>query len=283
MQALEEFIALKECQINRLVCVDENLDTILETEWLKDYILTLPNRDRSGATMLPFCPEEIMTNKGVNPRERAPQVSIEAGTTDECGPVPIELLVDPLAHLPDVQPREYFGPNNNAPPQTSGANRSQATSRTQLGTITSTSSIPRNVGVGIVEGRVEAFSTFDPHKDIAVDQFVAVLSHVEERRLGAIFYVDKVRALERAATADGVMTVTWYWPKMRRGSTDAVGKWHQWYTNWKSRYWEPSKEADDNFMVNTTMTSWTNPTNRNTPMCMVHGVRVEKEIKIPEG
>ena len=62
--------------------------------------------------------------------------------------------------------------------------------------------------MGIVEGRVEAFPAFDPHKDIAVGQFVAVLSHVEERRLGAIFYVGKVRALERAATANGVMTVT---------------------------------------------------------------------------
>ena len=137
--------------------------------------------------------------------------------------------------------------------------------------------------MGIVEDRVEAFPAFDPHKDIAVGQFVAVLSPVEERRLDAIFYVGKVRALERAATADGVMIVTWYWPKMRRGSTDAVGEWHQWYMNWESQYWEPSKEADDNIMVNTAMTSWTNSTNRNTTMCMVHDVRVEKEIRIPEG
>ena len=99
---MEKFIALKKRQINRLVCVDENLDAILETKWLKDYILTFPNRDRSGATMLPFWPEEIMTNEGVNPRKRAPQVSTKAGTTDECGPVPIKLPVDPLAHLLDV-------------------------------------------------------------------------------------------------------------------------------------------------------------------------------------
>ena len=45
VQALEEFIALKERQINRLVRVDKNLDAILETEWLKDYILTFSNRD----------------------------------------------------------------------------------------------------------------------------------------------------------------------------------------------------------------------------------------------
>ena len=82
-----------------------------------------------------------------------------------------------------------------------------------------------------------------------------------------------MRALERAATVDGVMIVTWYWPKMRRGSTDVVGEWHHWYTNW-----EPSKKADDNIMVNAA-----NPTNRNTPMCMVYDVRVEKKIRIPEG
>ena len=44
VQALEEFIALKERKINRLVRVDKNLDAILETEWLKDYILTFPSR-----------------------------------------------------------------------------------------------------------------------------------------------------------------------------------------------------------------------------------------------
>ena len=47
--------------------------------------------------------------------------------------------------------------------------------------------------------------------------------------------------------------------------------------------WEPSKEDDDNIMVSSAMTSWTNPTNRNTSMCMVHGVRVKKEIRISEG
>ena len=29
------------------------------------------------------------------------------------------------------------------------------------------------------------------------------------------------------------------------------------------------------------MTAWTNPTVRSTPMCIVHGFRVEKEIRTP--
>ena len=56
VQTLDKFIALKERQINCLVHINENLDAILVTEWLKDYILTFPNRDRLGATMLPFWP-----------------------------------------------------------------------------------------------------------------------------------------------------------------------------------------------------------------------------------
>ena len=89
------------------------------------------------------------------------------------------------------------------------------------------------VKVEISEG-LGGGSQHDLHKDIAMGQFVTVLSPVEERRLGAIFYVGKVRALERATITDGVMTVMWYWPKMRRGSTDVVGEWHQRYTNWES-------------------------------------------------
>ena len=31
------------------------------------------------------------------------------------------------------------------------------------------------------------------------------------------------------------------------------------------------------------MTAWTNPTVQRTPMCTIHGLRVEKEIRIPPG
>ena len=51
-----------------------------------------------------------MTNEGVNPGERAPQVSTEASTADECGPVPIELPVDPLAHLLMYNRADIFVP-----------------------------------------------------------------------------------------------------------------------------------------------------------------------------
>ena len=159
--------------------------------------------------MLPFWPEEASANERTDLRGGGLQASTELGTADEQR----EPHVDPLAHLPDVQPRGYFGPSHSAPPRTSGANRSRMTSCTRLGGMITTTSISQNVGQEFRGGRVKAFPSFDTHKDIAVGQFVAMLSPVEERRLGAIFYVDKVRALERAATVDGVMTVTWYWPK----------------------------------------------------------------------
>ena len=138
-------------------------------------------------------------------------------------------------------------------------------------------------GLQMTTGEVDAFPTFNPHKDIAVGQFVAVVSPLEDKALGTIFYVGKVRALERGATPNGSMTMLWYWPKMPQGSTDAIGEWHKRYANWETRSWEPSKEDDDNILVSTAMTAWTNPSGRCTPMCTVHGICVEKKIRIPEG
>ena len=106
VQALDEFIALKERQINRLVHINENLDAILETEGLKDYILTFSNRDRSGAAIFSFWPEEASANKRIDLRGEGPQASTEPGTAIEQH----ESHVDPLAHLLDVQSRGSFGP-----------------------------------------------------------------------------------------------------------------------------------------------------------------------------
>ena len=76
------------------------------------------------------------------------QASTEPGIVDE----QCELHVDLFPHLSDVQPRGYFGPSQSAPPQTSGANRSWATSRTRLGGMIATTSISRNVGQEIPWG-----------------------------------------------------------------------------------------------------------------------------------
>ena len=47
-----------------------------------------------------------------NRPEGGPQASTELGTADEQR----EPHVDPLAHLPDVQPRGYFGPSHSVAP-----------------------------------------------------------------------------------------------------------------------------------------------------------------------
>ena len=77
-----------------------------------------------------------------NRPEGGAQASTEPGTVDEQH----ELHVDPLAHLPDVQPHGYFGPSQSAPPRTTRANQSWATSHTRLGGMTATTSISWNVG-----------------------------------------------------------------------------------------------------------------------------------------
>ena len=110
----------------------------------------------------------------------------------------------------------------------------------------------------MVSGRIarhNPFPAFDPHKDITVGQFVALYSPPEDRVAGAIFYIAKVRALERIAIPDGTMTVIWYWPKMPIGATYAPGQHHQRYTICTLRMWEPNKEMDDTIVVSSTMTS----------------------------
>ena len=77
------------------------------------------------------------------------------------------------------------------------------------------------------------------------------------------------------------MHVIWYWPKMPHGSTDAPGEWHQRYSSCVQRVWVPNREPDDWVSVNSAMTSWKSTTN--TLMCTVHGIQVEKKIKIPRG
>ena len=102
-----------------------------------------------------------------------------------------------------------------------------------------------------------------------------------KRKNGAAFYVGKVRALNCVADVEGMMHVIWYWPKMSRGSTYAPSDWHKRYSNCVHRAWIPSREPDDWISVSSVMTSWKNT--MSTPICTVHGVKVEKEIKIPHG
>ena len=89
---------------------------------------------------------------------------------------------------------------------------------------------------------------------------MVVRSPEEDHRRGAPFWIGKVCALERFAIPYGEMTMLWYWSRMARESTDAIGEWHQQYANWESRTWEPSKENNEKFLVSSAMTAWTNPT-----------------------
>ena len=186
-----------------------------------------------------------------------------------------------LANLPQVQSRTYFGLANlearwiaaggastsrECPrPRTEGYRRTVATQDIDLAAQTSG----------------DPFPAFDPHKEIVVGSFVAMYSPKPKRKNGAAFYVGNVHALNCVANAEGMMHVIWYWPKMPRGSIDAPGKWHQQYLNCVQRAWVPSREPDDWVSVSSAMTSWENT--MSTLMFTVHGLQVEKEIKIPRG
>ena len=101
----------------------------------------------------------------------------------------------------------------------------------------------------------DLFLAFDPHKDIGIGLFVAMCSPEPERKNGAAFYVDKVRALNCVIDAEGMMHVIWYWPKMPRGSADAPGEWHKRYSSCVHRAPVSSREPDDWVSVSSAMTS----------------------------
>ena len=125
----------------------------------------------------------------------------------------------------------------------------------------------------------DPFPTFDPHKDIGIGSFVAMCSPEPERRSRGAFYVGKVHALNCVANIEGMMHILWYWQKMPYGSTNAPGQWHQRYSNYMQCAWVPNREPDDWVSVSSAMTSWKNTIS--TFICTIHGIHVEKEIKIP--
>ena len=280
--ALDEFISIKERAIRKQICVGENIEAIEQTEWLKEYIQNFPTRDRSAATTFPFWPDEVQ--QPLRP---------ELGQVPDADNIDIENIptmphenglgnADPLVHLPDVQPRGYFGPRNGAPARSTRSSR-QCHVRPARAERRGTDGCETLEGArGLARQGEDPFPAFDPHKDISVGQFVALCTTTSDRAAGATFYVAKVQSLERVATREGTMTVIWYQPKMPRGLIDPPGQYHHRYTNWASRAWEPSKEPDDNIEVTSAITAWTNPV-RQPALCNVHGARVEKEIKIPDG
>ena len=62
LQALDEFIKLKEQQIARHTQVERNRAAITETEWLKNYLAEFPQRNHVATTNDHFWPDEYITN-----------------------------------------------------------------------------------------------------------------------------------------------------------------------------------------------------------------------------
>ena len=57
LQALNEFIRLKERQIARHTQVERNKAAIIETEWLKNYLTKFPQGNHMATTNDPFWPD----------------------------------------------------------------------------------------------------------------------------------------------------------------------------------------------------------------------------------
>ena len=70
VEALNEFIALKERQCSRGEYVMENRDAIAETHKLKSYLLDFPQQDRSIAASSPFWPYDALELQSSGPRTK---------------------------------------------------------------------------------------------------------------------------------------------------------------------------------------------------------------------
>ena len=104
VQALDEFIKLKERQIARHTQVERNRAAITKTEWLKNYLTEFPQRLHVATTNDPFWPDEYIENTSDVQQPEEPGTASNFAEEQE--------IKDMLANLPQVQSRTYFGPTN---------------------------------------------------------------------------------------------------------------------------------------------------------------------------
>ena len=209
VETLNEFIAWKERQCQRGEHLMENRDAIAEAHKLKSYLLEFPTQDRSGVATSPFWPEDVLEPHRPDAGQGTQQTLTTLRDSQHVVPT-LTNAFDPLATLPKVEPRGYFGPSGAALTRTNGPSRARPSERVHVSaTIVRCLVVQRQLGLN-PRSREEAFPAFNTHIDIKVGQFVAVYSLEEDRRRGAPFWIGKVRALERSTTPDGEMTVLWY-------------------------------------------------------------------------
>ena len=257
MEALNEFIALKERQCLCGEYLIENRDAIAETHKLKSYLLDSPQQDQSIVASNPFWPYDVLQPHRPDLGQSTWQTSTtmrtlqyEATTSNNA--------INPLATFPEVELRGYFRPSGRAPVRTSGPLQARPDKRPRvLLVIVNCLAVQR--GRQRPPTGEEAFPAFNLNKNITIGQFVAICSPEEGRRRGAPFWVGKVHALELSAIPDGEMTVLCNWPRMARGSIDAIREWYQQYANWESWTWKPSKENNDKILVSSAITAWQIP------------------------
>ena len=110
VEALNEFIALKERQCSRGEYVMENRNAIAETHKLKSYLLGFPRHDRSIAASSPFWPYDVLELHRPNLGQSTLQTLTTTGTPRHEATI-YNNAIDLLATLPEVGPRGYFGPS----------------------------------------------------------------------------------------------------------------------------------------------------------------------------
>ena len=200
IKVLEDFITLKERHIAQRQDVEENIEVILQTEWLISYLKGFPSKDRREAMQALFWPIENIIE--------------EQGTIKVVGAATAVEEENILAQLPPAIVRGYFGPKSMRPrghricQQNTSRNRGNNSSRQD---IQQQRTMVENEDINTYEGarnyastsnviavsRENPFPTFDPQKDVFVEMFVAIETREDDQLKGMPFFIAKLINMEK--------------------------------------------------------------------------------------
>jgi hypothetical protein len=279
--ALHSFSSLKERQVHRhirLNAVDDVIQmyhtVIVETKAFIEYLQEFPNSDR---TLVHASAKFWWTT----PQNKASDENA-SGEPNIIGD-----MTEILSCFPAVEHRGYFGPRGGAPTKQGlqrpvPKNKKDAASKyiAKASKLGSTSTDPIS---NAVPAQHQRWFDFDPHMDVHIGDFVGVHAPKSARRNGELFWVAKVREVQKVAREDGEFLALWYWPTKPKGLRDGSDAMRARYVNSLARTWEPDRmyKGQDWIAVNSVFVSWMQSTKLKADLLTVQGYRTEKKISIP--
>jgi hypothetical protein len=116
--------------------------------------------------------------------------------------------------------------------------------------------------------------------DVHIGDFVGVQAPKSARRNGELFWVAKVREVQKVAREDGEFLALWYWPTKPKGLHDRLDAMRACYVNSLARTWEPDQmyKGQDWIAMNSVFVSWMQSMKLKADLFTVQGYRTKKKI-----